>query len=135
MSSINESYISPVARRRARRWFIPRIILVGILASVVQLYFPWWSLVIACALVGFLTAPMNASPFSAGFLALFLSWSFMAMMLDIPNESRLSSQVVQLFPLGGSVALLVVLTGILGGILGGFATWTGDAFRRMFIRN
>jgi hypothetical protein len=85
--------------------------------------------------MGFLTAGVNASPFTAGFLALFLSWSIMAIVLDIPNESRLSSQVVQLFPLGGSVALLIVLTGVFGGIIGGFATWMGDAFRRMFIRN
>jgi hypothetical protein len=135
MSNINASYISPVARRRARRWFIPRIILIGLLATVAQFYLPWWSLVIACALMGFLTAGVNASPFTAGFLALFLSWSIMAIVLDIPNESRLSSQVVQLFPLGGSVALLIVLTGVFGGIIGGFATWMGDAFRRMFIRN
>lgn len=135
MSNINASYISPVARRRSRRWFIPRVLLIGLLASGVQLYFPWWSLVVACALMGFLTAGVNASPFSAGFLALFLSWTTMAFLLDIPNESRLSEQVVQLFPLGGSVLLLIVLTGILGGIMGGFATWTGDALRRMYMRH
>lgn len=135
MSNINASYISPVARHRARRWFIPRVLLITLFASVVQLYFPWWSLVLACALVGFATAGVNASPFSAGFLGLAISWFAMAIWMDIPNESRLSSQVVQLFPLANSVTLLLILTAILGGLIGGFATWTGDAFRRMFMRN
>lgn len=135
MSSINASYISPVARLRARRWFIPRVLLIALFSSAVQLYLPWWSLVIMCVLVGFATAGVNASPFSAGFLALVISWFGMALWMDIPNNSRLSAQVVQLFPLGNSVALLIVLTAILGGLMGGFATWTGDAFRRMFMRN
>jgi hypothetical protein len=135
MTNINASYISPVARRRARRWFIPRVLLIALFASAVQLYLPWWSLVAACAFIGFVTAGINASPFSAGFLALVISWSGMALWMDFPNNSRLSEQVVQLFPLGNSVVLLIILTAVLGGLIGGFATWTGDAFRRIFIRN
>ena len=128
------SYISRVARRRAKRWFIPRTLLVALAASLAQFYFPWWSILISAGLIGFLTAPVNHSPFWSGFLGLFLSWVLVAAWINIQNESLLSSRVVQLFPLANSVVLLILVTGILGGLLGGFASWTGDSFRRIWIR-
>ena len=134
MNSINGSYISTASRRRARRWFIPRIILIGIVATVAQVYFPWWSLLIACFLVGFFTASLNRSPFLAGFIAVFISWAALAGYIDYLNDSILSSRVVQLFPLPESAYLLIFMGALLGGIIGGISTACGDALRRIWIR-
>ena len=134
MNNINASYISPVARRRAKRWFIPRIIIIGGGATIAQFYLPWWSLIISAFLLAFFTAPLNRSPFWAGFIGLFLSWGVLAFIIDIENNSILSSRVVKLFPIPESSILLILVTGIIGGIIGGFSSASGDAFRRIWMR-
>ncbi len=126
--------MSSVARRRARRWFIPRMLLLGIVAGVAQLYLPFWSLPASCFLIGFLTAPVNRSAFWAGFVGIFLLWTGMAIYMDWMNDSILSQRVIQLFPLPKSSLLLILITGIIGGLLGGMASKTGDLLRRFFIR-
>ncbi|GEM_PF-78412 len=133
MNNTAGSYMSSVARRRARRWFIPRMLLLGIVAGVAQWYLPFWSLPASCFLIGFLTAPVNRSAFWAGFIGIFLLWTGLAFYQDWMNDSILSQRVVQLFPLPKSSALLILITGIIGGLLGGMASKTGDLFRRFFI--
>lgn len=134
MNNTAGSYISSVARRRAKRWFIPRMLLMALAAGVMQWYLPFWSLPVACFLVGFLTAPVNRSAFWAGFLGIFLLWAGMSFYLDWGNDSILSQRVVKLFPVPSSSLLLIVITGILGGLMGGLASKTGDGLRRFFIK-
>lgn len=135
MNNTNGSYISTASRLRAKRWFIPRVIIIGTVATVAQVYLPWWSLLIGCFVAGFSTATVNRSPFMAGFLAIFISWGALASYIDYLNNSILSSRVVQLFPLPESGYMLIVVTAIIGGLVGGISTACGDAFRRMWIRN
>lgn len=134
MNNTAGSYISSVARRRAKRWFIPRMLLLALAAGVAQYYLPFWSMALSCFIVGFLTAPLNRSAFWAGFLGIFLLWAGMAFYLDWGNDSILSQRVVKLFPVPSSSLLLIAITGILGGLLGGLASKTGDVFRRFFMR-
>lgn len=134
MSKTAGSSMSSVARRRARRWFIPRMLIMGVTAGVAQWYLPFWSLPVSCFVLGFLTAPVNRSAFWAGFLGIFFLWSGLALFLDLGNESILSQRVVQLFPVPSSSLLLIIMTGVIGGLLGGMASKTGDLLRRFFIR-
>ena len=134
MSKTAESYISNAARRRARRWFIPRMLIISVTAGLAQFYLPFWAFPISCLLVGFLTAPVNRSAFLAGFMGISLLWSGMALYINQQNESILSLRVVKLFPLSESSIALIITTGILGGILGGFATKCGDEFRRLMMK-
>jgi hypothetical protein len=134
MSNTAESYISNAARRRARRWFIPRMLFITTTAGLAQFYLPFWVFPVSCLLVGFLTATINRSAFLAGFIGISLLWSGMAFYLNELNESILSSRVVKLFPLPESSIALIITTGIIGGILGGFATKCGDELRRLIIK-
>ncbi len=84
-------------------------------------------------LIGFATAPMNKSPFLAGFLALFLLWAGWAFWIDLENNSILSERVIRLFPLPHNSLSLILLTGFLGGLINGMAMLTGDIFRRFFL--
>ena len=48
-----------------------------------------------------------------------------ALWIDVKNESILSHKIAQLFPLGGSSGLLIMVTSIIGGLVGGFAALAG----------
>lgn len=52
-----------------------------------------------------------------------LAWGGLSWWIDWQNGSLLSKQVAVLFPLQGSSAALILLTGILGALLGGVAAW------------
>ena len=120
-------------RQKSRKWFLPRVLLLAAFSGLAQVYLPWWSLIIVCAIIGYFTA-LNRSPFIAGFTALFLVWASFAFYLDSQNAHLLSSKVVQLFPLPASSFLLVCITGIFGGIIGGFATLVGHSFQKLIVK-
>jgi hypothetical protein len=121
---------SKLTLRKRRRWFIPRLLIVLVCSAGVQLILPWWGILPVCALIGFLTAPINHSPFLAGFIALFIVWAGYAGFIDYQNESILSARVIRLFPVPHHSFVLLLLTGILGGLMGGMSTLTGHTLRR-----
>jgi hypothetical protein len=53
----------------------------------------------------------------------------LAVWIDSKNESLLSQKIAQLFPLGGSSVLLIIVTALFGALVGGFAALSGAALR------
>ncbi len=135
MNNINASYLSPAARRRSRRMFLPGVVLTAAVSATAGWYLAWWWLLPLCFLLGFLLAPFNQSPFLRGFIAVFLLWAGYAWWLDFQNNSILSSRLVQLFPLPAWPAALIILTGLLGGLQAGLIMKAGDLLRRMLLKN
>ena len=70
-----------------------------------------------------------AKAFAAGFLGMLLAWGGLSWWIDWQNGGLLSKQVAVLFPLQGSSAALILLTGILGALLGGVAALAGCYLR------
>lgn len=97
---------------------------VGVLSFV-----PWWGFVISSLLVAVLLRQSPSMSFAAGFLGMFISWGALAWWIDQLNEHILSAQIAQIFPLQGSSAALLFITGILGGLLGGVAALAGTYLR------
>jgi hypothetical protein len=101
-----------------------------LLSFVAGLYLPWWSVALAafaaCALIQ--TAPWKS--FLAGFLGVFLLWGILASWIDSKNNHILSQKIAQIFPLGGSYVLLILLTAFVGALVGGFAGLTGSYIRK-----
>lgn len=108
-------------------WFL--LLLVFLLASLVQLVLPWWSLAVVAFAVGFALAPMGRAGFWAGFGGAGLSWLLPAVGLAYQNEGLLAHRVAQLLPLGGSVTILVVVAGLVAGLVGGLAGLAGAWLR------
>jgi hypothetical protein len=125
--------MSQLTIRKRRAWFWYRILICIVVSATIQLVAPWWSLIPVAMLIGFATAPMNKSPFLAGFLALFLLWAGWAFWIDLENNSILSERVIRLFPLPHNSLSLILLTGFFGGLINGMAMLTGDIFRRFFL--
>ncbi|HEX2535305.1 MAG TPA: hypothetical protein VHK69_16285 [Chitinophagaceae bacterium] len=109
--------------------FLLSLLLTAALAFVAGLFLPWWSLAIAAFAVALLLPQSLGRSFLSGFLALFLLWTGLALLRDLPNDSILSRRVADLFYLGGNSALLVLVTGLIGGLVSGFSAMTGTSLR------
>lgn len=51
----------------------------------------------------------------------------MALWIDVKNEHILSQKIAQLFPLGGSSFLLILVTALVGALVGGLAAMSGSS--------
>lgn len=106
-----------------------RIILIGTLCYFLSLWFPWWIIVVAGAVIGYLIPGGALSTFTSGFLGTGIVWLGHAWNLDSKNGSQFSSVILEIIPLGDSMVLIAVI-GLIGGLCGGFATMTGGLLRR-----
>jgi len=105
------------------------IILTALLAVVGGLYFPWWIIAVA-AFISVLLIPMrNGKAFLAGFLGIFILWVVLASWINVKNNGVLATKVAQIFPLGGSAFLLILVTALVGGLVGGLAALCGSYLR------
>jgi hypothetical protein len=106
--------------------FALQFMVIIILASVIGLFAPWWTIAIAAFIGGFTFK--SAANFLAGFLAIFLLWTAAALVIDITASAPLADRVATIFSLPKFVLFLI--TGFLGGLVGGFGAATGAALRR-----
>lgn len=105
------------------------IILTAVLAFVAGLYLPWWSLAIAAFLSALLIHQRGGKAFLSGFLGVFILWAFLAWWIDMKNQGILSKKVADIFHLGGSSFLLILVTALIGALVAGFAAISGSYLR------
>ncbi len=110
-----------------------QVLIILVLGSIAQYFFPFWSIAVVAALVGFLFKYENsAASFAAGTAAVTLLWSSYAIFLNVANANQLANQIGVLFTVGAGY--LVPVTGLIGGLLGGFGAQTGTLLRKVFER-
>ncbi|WP_224485565.1 hypothetical protein [Robertkochia aurantiaca] len=105
------------------------LILVALLAYVVTLLTPWWGIMIAALVVGFLLPLNGFKSFFIPFLAVFNLWGLQAYMLSSRNDFTLAAKIADLFSLEGNSLLLILITALLGGLAAAFAALLGKQFR------
>lgn len=112
------------------------VLLIAVLSFLAGLRMPWWSIAIIAFVITLLIPQSSGSGFLSGFLGIFLLWGILAFWIDVKNNGILSHRIAQLFPLGGSSILLILVTGLVGGLVGGFAGMAGSSLRpvRMYKR-
>lgn len=106
------------------------ILITALLSFVAGLFLPWWSIAPAALVVALC---IHQSPFRSwltGFLALFLLWGGLALVIDTNNQHVLSTKLAEIFYLGGSSFLLILVTALTGGLVAGFAALTGSYIRK-----
>lgn len=109
--------------------FILAVLLMVLLGFIAGLYLPWWSIAVVAFLVALLLPQSTNANFLAGFTGIFLLWALIAIWIDVKNDSILSQKIAQLFSLGSSSVLLIIVTALTGGLVGGFAAMSGGAVR------
>ena len=102
------------------------VILTALLSFIGGLYLPWWSIAIAAFIAALLIPVTGGRAFLAGFLGIFILWALLAWWIDMKNEGILSKKVAEIFPLGGSSFLLILVTAFIGALVGGFAALSGS---------
>lgn len=110
--------------------FFVSIVLHALLAYAIGLFnLPWFGFVVTSAIVAFAIPQKPFKSFLCGFLALFILWLVLAVMIDTANEHLLSQKVAQILPLKGNYWLLIFVTAFVGGLLAGLAALTGSLGR------
>lgn len=110
--------------------FLTAIILTALLSFAIGFYMSWWSVALAAFLVAALIRQHPGRAWLSGFLGIFLLWAGLAWWIDVKNQSILSQKVAHLFPLGGSVLMLILITAFIGALVAGFAALTGSYIRK-----
>jgi len=105
------------------------ILLTAALAFVAGMFLPWWSIAPIAFIVAFFLIQHIGLGFLSGFLGIFIVWGLVATWIDIRNENILSQKIAQLFSLGGSSVLLILVTALVGAVVGGFAAMAGSSLR------
>ena len=109
--------------------FLLATLLTAVIAFIAGLILPWWSIALIAFLVAFFFTSNIGLGFLSGFLGIFFLWGLLAFWIDVKNENILSHKIAQLFSLGGSSALLILVTAFVGGVVGGFAGMAGSSLR------
>ena len=92
-----------------------------ILAIVLALVLPWWSVMLAALVTGFLIPLKKTKVFFTPFLAVLLFWTCYCFMLSSANDFTLAQRISILIPLGGNPYILMLMAGLLGGLAAGIA--------------
>jgi hypothetical protein len=115
--------------------FTVSTILIALLSFAAGLYLPWWSIALVAFLVTFFIWMKPWMAYLSGFLAGLLLWALLALWIDVQNDHILSGRMANLFPLGGSSALLILVTGLLAAIIGGLAALSGSYLLKYLMEN
>lgn len=106
-----------------------RMILIAAISYFASFVLPWWIIVLAGALIGFLIPGGVLNSFISGFLGVGIVWTGYAWKLDAENDSVFSGVILEILPLGDNLTLILTV-GVLGGICGGLGTITGSLLRK-----
>ncbi len=108
------------------------IALTVIVSFAAGLYLPFWSAGLVAFLVSVFIYQKPGMAYLMGFTSIFFLWGALVLWIDAQNDSILSQRMASLFPLGGSSALIILITAVVGAIVGGLSALSGSFLRRYY---
>ena len=105
------------------------VLVMVVIGAIAGIYLPWYALGILFGLLAYILRIPAGRAFILGLVSGFLLWAISAYWMDGQHPSSLPGRMANLFPLGGSVIGLYVVTGVLGGLTGGLWAWAGAKLR------
>jgi hypothetical protein len=105
------------------------VLVMVVIGAIAGIYLPWYALGILFGLLAYILRIPTGRAFILGLVSGFLLWAISAYWMDGQHPSSLPGRMANLFPLGGSVIGLYVVTGVLGGLTGGLWAWAGAKLR------
>lgn len=103
-----------------------------ILAILLSLVLPWWSIMTAALATSLFIPLKRIAVFVVPFLAILLFWVIYSYILSSGNDYTLAKRIAQLLPLGGNPYVLILITGLAGGIAAGIAAIFGKQLSLTF---
>ena len=114
--------------------FLLKIIFTGVTAYLMQLYFPWWSVVVASFLISVILSTNGVISFFSGFFGVGILWFFLAYRIDSGSNSILTDKVAAIFSLPNAFSLILVAS-LIGAIAAGFGALAGSHLRSIFAKS
>jgi len=111
---------------------IKNLVLTIILAYVLSFYLPWWSVMIAAIISGFVIPLKKGAVFFIPFIAIALLWIIQSYILSSTNDFILAEKIATLLKLNGNSILLLLVTGIVGGLAAGISGIFGKQCSTLF---
>ncbi len=105
------------------------VLVMVVIGAIAGIYLPWYALGILFGLLAYILRIPTGRAFILGLVSGFLVWAISAYWMDGQHPSSLPGRMANLFPLGGSLIGLYVVTGVLGGLTGGLWAWAGAKLR------
>ncbi|MBO6881829.1 hypothetical protein [Winogradskyella sp.] len=106
-----------------------------ILALILSLFLPWWSIMTAALATALFIPLKKAAVFFVPFLAILLFWAVYSFMLSSGNDFTLAKRVAVLLSLGANPYALMLVTGIIGGLAAGIAAVFGKQLSLVLSKN
>lgn len=106
-----------------------------ILALLLSLFLPWWSIMTAALATALFIPLKKAAVFFVPFLAILLFWAVYSFMLSSGNDYTLAKRISVLLSLGGNPYALMLVTGIIGGLAAGIAAILGKQLSLVLSKN
>lgn len=103
-----------------------------VLAYLLSLVLPWWSIMTAALATSLFIPLKKAAVFFIPFLAILIFWATYSFILSSSNDYTLAKRIAVLIPLGGNPYLLMLVTGIIGGLAAGIAAIFGKQLTLAF---
>jgi hypothetical protein len=103
-----------------------------ILAYLLSLFIPWWSVMVAAFAIALLVPLKKGAVFFIPFIAILIFWMVYSYVLSSANDFTLARRIAVLLPLGGNPYVLILVTGVVGGIAAGSAAIFGKQLNLIF---
>ena len=107
---------------------------VFILALLLSLLLPWWSVFIPGLILGAILGRSGSHAFGWGFAGIGLLWLIQTLYIEIENGGVLTARIAELFSLPAPF-LIIIATFLVGGLIGGFTSLTGYYSQNFLLRS
>lgn len=101
-------------------------------AIVFSIFLPWWSIMLASFISSLLISLKKIMVFLIPFFAVFIYWALYSYLLSSSNDFILAKKISELFNIGGSPYLLIILSATIGGISSGTSALFANQIRINF---
>lgn len=115
--------------------FVISILCIAALSFALSLFLPWWCIAIAAFVVTFFIPQKNILSFFTGFLALFLLWASLSLIISSGNNDLFSHKLSLLILQMDNPILIIIVTGMIGGLVAGFAALSGNITRKLVMKS
>ncbi|MCO6462159.1 MAG: hypothetical protein J5I59_12210 [Saprospiraceae bacterium] len=110
--------------------YILFILCTLIISAVLTNFGPWWLMVVAPLILGFIFKMDGITAFSVGAISLVVFWGILIVYHLNTTGWTITDKMALLLHLKGSGVLLVIVSLFLAGLLGGLASLNGFFWRK-----
>ena len=103
-----------------------------IIAFVLSLFLPWWSVMLAGFTSSFLIPLKKLAVFFIPMIAVMSLWILQSLLLSGANNFILAKKIAVLLMLSGNITSLILFTGVIGGLATGISAVLGKQTNALF---